>query len=166
MSNGEKVIERTEVEALYRAYGSVVHRRARALLGNEAEASDAVQDVFIRVLRSYREFRGQSSPMTWLYRITTNLCLNRLRDRRRRSELHLELAEEQPSVGRRMELTPDVRKLLAALPDDAAAAGVYYYLDGMTHEEIAGVLGVSRRTAGNLVGRFDTAAEKRFGERR
>jgi hypothetical protein len=36
----------------------------------------------------------------------------------------------------------------------------------MTHEEIAGVLGVSRRTAGNLVGRFDKAAAKRFGERR
>jgi RNA polymerase sigma-70 factor (ECF subfamily) len=100
--------------------------------------------------------------MTWLYRITTNLCLNRLRDRRRRSELRQELDEEQAATGRRMELTPDVRKLLAALPEQEAAAGVYYHVDGMTHEEIAGVLGVSRRTAGNLVARFDSAAEKRF----
>jgi RNA polymerase sigma factor (sigma-70 family) len=97
------VIERDTVEALYRAYGSAVERRARALLGNDAEASDAVQDVFIRVLQCYCEFRGESSPMTWLYRITTNLCLNRLRDRRRRSELHQELAGEQPPTGRRME---------------------------------------------------------------
>jgi RNA polymerase sigma factor (sigma-70 family) len=129
VSNGKDVIERTEVEALYRTYGSVVFRRARALLGSEAEASDAVQDVFIRVLRSFREFRGESSPMTWLYRITTNLCLNRLRDRRRRADLHQELAPEQAATGRRLELTPDVRKLLASLPDDAATAGVYYYLD-------------------------------------
>ncbi len=160
------MIERTTVEALYRTYGATVQRRARALLGNDAEASDAVQDVFIRVLQSYSDFRGESSPMTWIYQITTNLCLNRIRDRRKRSDLQQAFAEEQPTAGRRLELTPDVRKLLAALPADVATAGVYYHLDGMTHEEIAGVLGVSRRTVGNLVLRFDQAAAKRFGERR
>ena len=75
-------IDRGELEALYRSYGALVKRRARGILGDEQEAQDAMQEVFVRVIAAMGEFRGQSQPSTWLYRITTNLCLNRIRDSR------------------------------------------------------------------------------------
>lgn len=75
------------IDQLYRRYGPVVLRRARAILGDEEQARDLVQEVFVQVLEKKGGFRGEASPMTWIYRITTNLCLNRLRDGLRRDEL-------------------------------------------------------------------------------
>jgi RNA polymerase sigma-70 factor (ECF subfamily) len=163
VSNEERTdINQALVEELYRRYGSAVHRRARSILGDPDAAADAVQEVFFRVLQRYDQFRGESSPMTWLYRVTTNLCLNRLRDERRRGELLGELPRNGTVRARRMELSPDIRGALRDLPEGVAAAGVYYYLDGMTHEEIAGLLDVSRRTAGNWVEKFQKHLKKRM----
>lgn len=167
MSKETKEIHRSDIEVLYRRHAPAVFRRAMAILGNDAAATDAVQDVFISALSKHGTFRGESSPMTWLYRITTNLCLNRLRDERRRRELDRRSAQQAVTIsGRRIEITPDVRKLLRALPARIAQAGVYCYVDGMTHEEIAQLLGVSRRTAGNCVARFEKAARKQMKESR
>ena len=73
------------MDGLYERYGAVVYRRARRLLGDEHAAWDAVQEVFVRVLKHARRFRREASPTTWLYRITTNYCLNVLRDSARHS---------------------------------------------------------------------------------
>lgn len=68
-------MDRRTLEALYVAHGPMVLRRARLLLRDEHAASDALHDVFVRVLRAEHEFRARASPATWLYRITTNDCL-------------------------------------------------------------------------------------------
>ena len=77
-------MDASAIEALYRQYGSLVLGRARRLLGNDQAADDALQEVFVRVVRGYDAFRRDASPVTWLYRITTNYCLNLLRDSARR----------------------------------------------------------------------------------
>src|SRR3954454_2212716 len=87
-------INRAEIEELYRRYGALVRRRARSILSDEHEAQDAMQEVFVRVIAAMAEFRGQSQPSTWLYRITTNLCLNRIRDNRRRRDRLAEAAQD------------------------------------------------------------------------
>ena len=163
MSNEQVKINQALVEQLFRRYGHVVERRALALLGNRAAAADAAQEVFIKVLQRYEQFRGDAAPMTWLYRVTTNHCLNQLRNDKRRSELRAELVTEERCSGRRLELGPDLRRVLQRLPEKVAAAGVYYFLDGMTHEEIAKLLGVSRRTAGNWVERFQKRLHEQLG---
>src|SRR5574341_1142847 len=71
-----------DVEALAERYGPMVLRRCRQLLHDEDEAMDASQDVFVRLL----EHRGRllaRYPSSLLYRIATNVCLNRIRDRGR-----------------------------------------------------------------------------------
>jgi RNA polymerase sigma-70 factor (ECF subfamily) len=133
--------------ALYRRYAPLVHRRALRLLGDEQAAWDAVQEVFLRVLRSH--FREESSPMTWLYRITTNHCFNLLRNaarRARRTEQYLKvpvagLASESPAEARIA-----VAQLVSRLPPKLFEVAVYAYLDRMTQEEIAEVVDVSRKT--------------------
>jgi len=74
-----------DVEAMYRRYGPMVLRRCRSMLRDEQEAAEAMQETFVRLLvrRESLDLRGGSSLM---YRVATNVCLNRIRSRRRHPE--------------------------------------------------------------------------------
>jgi len=77
-----KINESTmDLEYLMRRYGDQVLRLAFSYLGDEEEAKDAAQEVFIKVFTSLEKFEGKSSPYTWIYRITVNHCRDRLRKR-------------------------------------------------------------------------------------
>ncbi len=150
---------------LYRVYGPLVLRRARAMLVDENAARDAAHDVFVKVLASLTEFRNEASPVTWLYRATTNHCLNVLRAKLRRPEVqqhddHDALALETLSMTDRLSLT----RVLARVPEHLRELAIYYYLDQMSHEEIAGLMGLSRRTVGNRLVEFHAVARLAAGE--
>jgi RNA polymerase sigma-70 factor, ECF subfamily len=168
VANVPAAIDRAELEALYRAYGPLVRRRARSILGDDLEAQDAMQEVFVRVIGAMKEFRRQSQPSTWLYRITTNLCLNRLRDGRRRREHLTRLGEEAPRTVRSPGLPPEaratLRRVLAQVSPDLSEIAVYYYVDEMDQSEIARAMGVSRRTIGYRLDRFRAEAQKAIGD--
>jgi RNA polymerase sigma-70 factor (ECF subfamily) len=153
---------RGELEELYASAGAAVERRCRALLGDGEEARDMVHEVFLRAVIHGGEFRGEASPMTWLYRITTNLCLNRLRDRKQHLPLEL-LAEVLPAAATSPEGTASARQkahaLLDGLDERTRAAVVYRYLDGMTQDEIAEVTGWSRKTLGKKLREFEQRAQ-------
>jgi RNA polymerase sigma-70 factor (ECF subfamily) len=158
-------INRAEIEELYRKYGALVRRRARSILGDDHEAQDAMQEVFVRVIAAMAEFRGQSQPSTWLYRITTNLCLNRIRDSRRRRDRLAEASEEGnepmvPAAPPPPEARSTMRAVLARVETELAQVAVLYYVDDMDQAEIALVLGVSRRTIGYRLDRFREEAQR------
>jgi RNA polymerase sigma factor (sigma-70 family) len=156
---------RPSVEELYRVYGPVVLRRARAILGDEQSAKDAMQEVFLRVLRSSDAFRGDASVATWLYRITTNYCLNLRRDSGRRIELlDANTSREAPPDGRRTaDDRAEVRALLSKVPRDQAEVAVYHFIDEMSQDEIAQLLGVSRRYVRDRLEAFLTKARSALG---
>lgn len=145
----------------------MVYRRALVLLGDPAEAEDATQEVFVRVLKNAGQFRKESSVSTWLYRITTNYCFNLLRNRQKRDRLLQSHHEDQmvPIAG-----TPEpstaivIRSLLAEAQEKQALAALYVYVDGMRREEVAQMLGCSIRTVGNLLERFNQWARQRLEE--
>lgn len=166
---GRPTLSRAEVEALYRKYGPLVRRRARGILGNDAEADDMTQEVFARVLLAMGEFRGQSQPSTWLYRITTNLCLNRLRDtRRRRARLDEGERAADPALRPGAAAAPGsvlvLRELLARLPPELAEVAVHYHIDEMDQAEIASALGVARRTIGYRLERLREEVRRLLAE--
>lgn len=144
---------------LYQRYGALVLRRARALLADENAARDATHDVFVKVLSALDDFRHEASPVTWLYRATTNHCLNVLRSRSRQGKVVPLIRaappeEEAMTLDERLSLTT----VLARVPDELREIAVYYYLDQMSHEEIARLTGLSRRTIGNRLVEFHAAA--------
>jgi RNA polymerase sigma-70 factor (ECF subfamily) len=154
-------VTRAEIEASFDRYASMVWRRAVAIVGDPAEAEDVVQDVFISALQSAERFERRSEVSTWLYRITTNVALNRLRSRgRHRAKLdaHAATADLRAPIEAEPEHRVLVRRLLAAADEREAAAAVYVYVDGMSHQEAAELLGVSKRTVGNLIERFERFA--------
>lgn len=155
-----------QISLLFNQHGPRVYRRALRLLGNPADAEEATQEIFIRAFRAAGAFRQQSQLTTWLYQITTNYCLNLIRDRSRRTALHEEhVAPMADDASGTAPVRPDdlvlIRRLLADADERQAAAAVYVFLDGMSHEEAASVLGVSKRTVGNLLERFQEWANAR-----
>jgi RNA polymerase sigma-70 factor, ECF subfamily len=74
-------------DAIFRQYANQVYRRALRLLGNEADAEDVVQEVFLTVHRKIKTFRGESEFSTWLYRLTVNAALGKLRRQKRSKEV-------------------------------------------------------------------------------
>jgi RNA polymerase sigma-70 factor (ECF subfamily) len=149
-------VSQPDVERLYREFGPMVYRRAYRVLGNRSDAEEATQEVFIRVLRTEAAYEGKGALVGWLYRITTHYCLNRIRDQRRRRDLfdeHVAPALASSSVSAPADLVT-MRRLLATADERQAQAAIYVYLDGMSYDEAAPLLGVSKRTVGNLLERF------------
>jgi RNA polymerase sigma-70 factor (ECF subfamily) len=150
-----------DIEATYRTYGHSVLRRARALMGNEEDARELLQEVFMSLVDRPEQFEGRSSVATWLYSATTHGCLNRLRNERTRRRLLDERSVGVVDVsGDDPERRTLLHELLVRLPRELAEVAVYRYLDGMTHEEIASVFGCSRRHVGDLIDRLHMLVEE------
>ena len=105
------------IERLYRSHGHLVLRRARTLLGNEADAQEALQEVFASLLRTPDAPHQSGSVVGWLYQSTTHFCLNQLRNRRTGARLLEErVAPAMPvRAGSDAESLVEVRSLLAQL---------------------------------------------------
>jgi RNA polymerase sigma-70 factor (ECF subfamily) len=138
------------------AFDLVVARHQRAIyqlcyrfVPNHEDASDLTQDVFLRAYKGLRNFRGQSSLGTWLYRIGVNVCLNRVSAK----ALPTEPVDERHHVDTRSESAPDrllrteragrVRAAIAQLPRKQRAALILRMYHDMAHHEIAEALGSS-----------------------
>jgi RNA polymerase sigma-70 factor (ECF subfamily) len=154
---------RPSIEELYRTYGPSVLRRARVLLGDEQSARDAMQEVFVRAMQSKVEFHEGVSPMTWFYRVTTNYCLNTIRNQSRR----LRVLSSQPLVEAAESGAEDrvaIKEILGRVPEELGQIAVYYFVDHMKQEEIAELIGVSRRTIGNRLEEFKKLARVELNE--
>jgi RNA polymerase sigma-70 factor (ECF subfamily) len=135
-----------DVEALVGRYGPMVLRRCRRLLGNDDDALDVCQEVFVRVLEQRKRLDGKY-PSSLLYRIATNLCLNHIRDRGRKpatdgDTLLYEIAcAEQP--GARTEAGLMLDRLFGRHPESSRTIAVLHYVDGLTLEQVAEEVGLS-----------------------
>jgi len=152
------------LEALYRRYCSRVYRQAIALVGNEAEAEEVVQEVFLTLYEKAKTFRGEAAFSTWLYRLATNAALTRLRRRKRTKEVSYEdyLPKYEPDghhlggAGSVVDWSQDTEKLLASKelhgilrqaldqlrPVDKAVV-MLSDLEGVPNREIGQALGLS-----------------------
>ena len=131
-----------DVDALFTKYGPMVLRRCRRLLRDEDDARDVTQEVFLRVLKDRGRLTDQY-PSSLLFRIATNLCLNRIRDRRRRPTGPPDPILEQlaPRVDLDAPLLLD--RLFGRHPESTRTMAVMHYLDGMTLERVAQECGMS-----------------------
>jgi RNA polymerase sigma-70 factor (ECF subfamily) len=150
-----------DITALYRRYGDLVLGRCRTLLRNEADAQDAVQEVFLKLHRYRDSFRGESSPSTFLFRIATTTCLNRIRTRKRRPEDPVEelppVMEGTDSVLDRLAVRDLLERLLAHQDERTQDCVVYHYVDGMTHDEVGDILGISGAAVRKRISTFRTS---------
>jgi RNA polymerase sigma-70 factor (ECF subfamily) len=162
---------RPDPDEICRRHAGSILRRARGILDDPAEAEDAAQEILLLVMTKGSQFRGSSDPATWIYRLTTNVCLNRLRERRRRS-----VREHRPEASswlgwapsdpyERFEARATLDAILGRLDQLAQQVFVYRFLDGMNQEEIAEATGKSRRTVGKRLRQIEACFASRAEDR-
>jgi RNA polymerase sigma-70 factor (ECF subfamily) len=143
------------MEALMRRHNRSLYRTARAILRDEAEAEDAVQEAYLHAFRALDTFRGESKLSTWLVRITANEALMRRRRNARTAMMaamdvesdSLESDEAGPeSLAQRGEMRRLLEARIDALPDSYRAVFILRALEELTVEEIAAVLGIPDAT--------------------
>jgi RNA polymerase sigma-70 factor (ECF subfamily) len=147
---------------LYESYRDRVYNLVFYWLGDRALAEDALQVVFLKVHRGLPGFRFESSLATWIYRVAANECRNQTR-RRGAQMVPLEailgsgqeldsgpLQDDQRAQGQRQEI---IRQAIMELPSDLRAVVVLKYLEGLTYEEIADVLGCAPGTVASRLNR-------------
>lgn len=135
------------------------------MLGQEQAAEDATQEVFCRVATHLDLAPDAEDALLWIYRISSNYCLNEIRNNRRRPqsvecyEGHADGDAEGWLVDRDL-----VRRILERTPMRLGAATWLHCVDGLTHDEVGEKLGISRRTVINYIDDFADRARK-FTER-
>jgi RNA polymerase sigma-70 factor (ECF subfamily) len=148
---------------LYRKYRPTIYVHCRRILRDRAAAEDASQEVFIRVAKNLDSAPASSEALAWIYRIATNHCLNQVRSDKHRTKMAA-LLSAVPVVGYggedRVVSRELVRRILQLSPTRLAAAAYLHHVDGMSHEEVASILGHSRRTIINHIALFVRRARK------
>ncbi|GMU59210.1 MAG: hypothetical protein AMXMBFR34_09730 [Myxococcaceae bacterium] len=139
---------RRSTELLYRQYGPAVYARCRRLLKDDDLAEDATQEVFVRVLRHLDDVPADTPLKAWLLCITTNHCLNHLRDTERRHQLRLENPPETSTPPPQAALMHRqwAQSVVAAAPAKLRPPAELYFLEDLHQTAVAAALGLSRRT--------------------
>jgi len=143
-------------ERLYEIHGARMKNLARNLLGNPVDAEDAVQETFLKVHRSIAGFRGQSSFVTWTYRILINTCHDARRSRLRKREVANEDSEGSPGIeprapGAHPTLRMALERALAKLTQHQRDVFLLYEVEGFRHAEIAGMLEMTETASKNTL---------------
>jgi RNA polymerase sigma-70 factor (ECF subfamily) len=135
------------VGSLYARFGPTIYARCRRLLKNPSIAEDATQEVFLKVLKHIESAPHEDAVLPWIHRITTNHCLNLLRDTRRHAEPVAVVPEQRDDDFEDSVVSKDFAdRVLAETPDDEKTPAVLYHVRGMEQSKVATTLGVSRRT--------------------
>lgn len=159
---------------IYLAHHAALYRYALGELGNTDDASEVVQEVFVRAWRALGSFRGESSLLRWLFRIARNLIIDKVRMRRRRPEVSMEkplgpdteetLGDRIPSQRRGPGETAEhseemayFRKALADLPEAQRIVFTLREWDGLDYREIGVRLGLNDGTVKSRIARARAA---------
>ena len=147
---------------VYGKYGRVIFARCCKMLKDPAASEDATHEVFLRVAAHLDEAPTSVDALFWIYRVTTNYCLNELRRKRRLFEVGLEesLVETDAGVEASIVNRDLVRRIIGRVPERLRAPVWLYHVDGMSHEEVGRTLGISRRTVINYLGEFHERTRK------
>ncbi|MGI5863748.1 MAG: RNA polymerase sigma factor [Myxococcales bacterium] len=160
--SGGKQDKREALRELYERHAVSVGRRCFFMLKDRAEAEDAMHEVFAKALENLEQFRSESSPHTWLMRIATHHCLNVVRSHkaRWREEVNrmARLAPVAEDGAAPLEGRDLVRAVLDRFEEETQLAAIHYYVDEMTLEEVAAVIGRSVPTVRKRLAEFAATA--------
>ena len=157
----------------------MVYNLALHYLHNAEDAEEVTQDVFLKVYKSLSKFEGRSSAKTWIYRITINQCLDRLKAQKRKKrfgflqsigagEDEVDLPTPQfdhPGVQlEQQEAVAHIMQQIHALPENQKTALILKSIEGLPVAEIADIMGLSRKAVESLLARARKNLEKKLGK--
>ncbi len=162
-------------EALVLEHQNKVYSLALRMVGNEEDARDMAQEAFIRAFNSLASFRGESKFSVWLYRLTSNICIDFLRGRAKRRTVSLNWEDEDGEEGEleipderfspearleRTELRESVRRGLDSLSPEYREILLLREINGLSYDEISRALNLEEGTVKSRIFR----ARKKLSE--
>ncbi|MBP1761307.1 MAG: polymerase sigma factor RpoE [Firmicutes bacterium] len=189
MNSDQHLVKRTlhgdtyAFEELVKTYQNKVYMLAYRYMGNEDDANDMAQEAFIKAYRSLRSFKGDASFGTWIYRITTNVCLDELRRRKRKivpisldeplatldgDEIEREISDKSLAadvVYEKKEFSQIIQLLLDEMKPEHKTVIVLRDIMELSYEEIAAVLDCSIGTVKSRISRARNILQKKLTER-
>lgn len=169
-------------ELLVKRYENKVYTVAYRFLGNHADASDLAQEAFLRLYQSLPGFRGESGFMTWMYRITANVCRDELRRRQKHQVISLDAEDVNNQNNNIAQLpgrdpTPEealekkefndfIQECLLSLSEEHRLVLIMREIQDMSYEEIAEVLKCSLGTVKSRLNRARMAFREKYNARR
>ena len=173
--------DREAFNELMEKYQKKVFSISYGMLSDYEDASDASQEVFVKVYRSIASFKGEASFATWLYRICANVCNDMLRKRQRRG-VSVSLDTEEDERGSAAELVSDeptpeeslelsetqrlVRNAVNELSPEYREIIIYSDLQQMSYDEIAKILRCPTGTVKSRLNRARNALRKKLSDKR
>jgi RNA polymerase sigma-70 factor, ECF subfamily len=137
--------------------------------GDRAVADDVTQQIFLKLFTAIRQFRGDSEFTTWLYRLVVNACLDEKRRRRRLLPWGETVETRNPSEKKpqekqyaRLEVAAAVREAIGELKPKFRLPILLKYIEGLSYEEIASVMGCSKGTVASRLNRGHSQLAKRL----
>jgi len=137
--------------------------------GDRAVADDVTQQIFLKLFTAIRQFRGDSEFTTWLYRLVVNACLDERRRRKRLLPWGETVAMRHPSEKKpqekqyaRLEVAEAVQKAIGELKPKFRLPILLKYIEGLSYEEIASVMGCSKGTVASRLNRGHSQLAKRL----
>jgi RNA polymerase sigma-70 factor, ECF subfamily len=140
--------------------------------GDETAAGDVSQQIFLKLMTSIGQFRGDSAFTTWLYRLVVNACIDERRKRRRFMPFELKptasIEERRPQEKRyaKLEIADSVHAAISELKPKLRMPILLKYVEDLSYEEIAGVLGCSKGTVASRLNRGHQALAQKLGHLR
>jgi RNA polymerase sigma-70 factor, ECF subfamily len=144
-----------------------------SLDGDETAASDVAQQIFLKLMTAIEQFRGDSAFTTWLYRLVVNACIDERRKRRRFLPLgesvamsRIEDRRPQERHFARVEIADSVKSAISTLRPKLRLPILLKYMEGLSYEEIANVLGCSKGTVASRLNRGHKELARRLSHLR
>ena len=169
---------RAAFKEFFDSFSPLVYNVAYRMLQNKQDAEDVTQEVFFQAYKSLKQFRAESQLSTWLYRIAVNRSLNHQRKRKLERWLSLDFgASEDAADGSGFlgatEDGPDgviekkdteriVQEAINSLPDQQRIAILLHRYEDLSHEEIAGIMGVTVASVESRLHRAKQALAKKL----
>lgn len=151
----------TALAVLYQKYAPAIYAHCRRFLQSPAAARDATQEAFVRVLARGVDLPKEEEALRYLYRVSTNVCLNLLREHKvhmRAAPTLVASSSHTSSAEAGVADRQFVIEVLARCGQGGTEVAIMHYLDGMSQVEIAEVLGITRRTVFNRLRKLTRVA--------
>lgn len=154
------------IAEIYRLTSSAVYGFALSILKNTHDSEDVLHDCYIHLYSSAASYRSSGKPMAWILTITRNLCMTKLREKKRRNEADIEdwseYIEESGSLTTEERFV--IRECMSTLSDDERQIVLLHALSGFKHREIASMLSLPLPTVLSKYSRAIKKLKKRLSE--